>query len=155
MTDTADIDIALLQARVNNIRHCKVLGIKVASYHNQQIILELPYSDAIIGNPETGVIHGGSITTLLDTACGFSVPLKLNHSAPSATLDLRIDHMTQGKPGLSVFAKAEVYRVTNSVIFTRATAYQHNEQQPLAHCVGTFMRLPHQAAEHGGAAQDE
>jgi acyl-coenzyme A thioesterase PaaI-like protein len=44
----------------------------VHSADAQGLILRLPYSPQIVGNPETGVIHGGAITTLMDTTCGIS-----------------------------------------------------------------------------------
>jgi acyl-coenzyme A thioesterase PaaI-like protein len=49
--------------------------------------------------------------------------------------------MGVARPGESVFGRAEVYRVTDNVVFSRGTAYQSEEDRPIAHCVATFMRL--------------
>ncbi len=131
-----------IQTIFNEFRHCKNLGLQVVEAHNKQVIVALPYSDQIIGNPETRVIHGGAITTLLDSTCGMSVPLALGEFFIAPTLDLRIDYMTAAKPDLTIYAKAEAYRITKNIVFTRGIAYQDDESRPVAHCVATFMPLP-------------
>jgi len=105
------------------------------------LVLRLPYSDQIVGNPVTGVIHGGAITTLMDTCCGISTVCYLPEFEICPTLDLRIDYMHPAEPGKPIFGFAECYRVTPTVIFTRGIAYQDDREQPIAHVVGTFMRM--------------
>ena len=109
---STNFDVATMQRVIDAIRHCVVLGVKVQTINDKQITLELPYSDKIVGNPESGVIHGGALTTLLDTACGMSIPLALGEFSLSPTLDLRIDYMTAAQPGMTVYGRAETYRVT-------------------------------------------
>jgi len=123
------------------IRHCRVLGLKAIEAAPGRLTLELPYSAAIVGNPETGVIHGGALTALMDSACGFAVPLALGKLESTPTLDLRIDYVTAAEPNRSVFGAAEVYRVTRHVVFVRGIAYQSTPEEPVAHCVATFMRI--------------
>ena len=36
--------------------------------------------------------------------------------------------------------RAQCYKVTRKVAFTRAIAYQDDPEDPIAHCAGTFMR---------------
>ena len=140
MTETP-IDIPTLQAIVNNFRHCKVLGITVEAIGDRQVTLSLPYSEKIVGNPATGVIHGGALTTLLDSCCGLSVSVALEGKKFAPTLDLRIDYMTAAKPDKTLYARAEAYRVTRNIVFTRGIVYQEDDERPVAHCVGTFMPL--------------
>lgn len=124
------------------VRHCQVLNIQLVSASNGQLTLELPYSEHIVGNPDSGIIHGGALTTLMDTTCGFVIPISLEQFSICPTLDLRIDYMTAAQPNQSVFGRSELYRVTENVIFSRGIAYQDNIDKPIAHCVATFMRLP-------------
>lgn len=123
------------------LRHCQLLGMTVHSAEPQGLILRLPYSPQIVGNPETGVIHGGAITTLMDTTCGISTVCVLPEFEICPTLDLRIDYMRPAEPDKDVFGFAECYRVTENIIFTRGYAYQDNPDEPIAHVVGAFMRM--------------
>ncbi len=58
---------------VATLRHCQVLGLTVESAQDNVLVMRLPYSEQIVGNPVTGTVHGGSLTTLMDTACGTAV----------------------------------------------------------------------------------
>ena len=123
------------------LRHCQVLGLQVQDATAEGLTLRLPYSPQIVGNPETGVIHGGAITTLMDTTCGISTVCVLPEFEICPTLDLRIDYMRPAEPNKDVFGFAECYRVTENIIFTRGYAYQDNPEEPIAHVVGAFMRM--------------
>lgn len=126
---------------VGALAQCGELGIKPISAVTNELILELPYSDAIIGDPGTGVIHGGAITTLMDTASGSVVICALPEFELCPTLDLRVDYMHSAEPGKPVYAKATCYKVTKNIIFTRCLAYQASDEEPVAQCVATFMRI--------------
>lgn len=93
--------------------------------------MELPYSDRIIGNPDTGVIHGGAITTLMDTASGSVMICGLDEFELCPTLDLRVDYMRPAEPPRKpVYARAETYKITRNIIFTRCEAYQEGGVKP-------------------------
>ncbi|MBB1316516.1 PaaI family thioesterase [Shewanella sp. SR43-4] len=130
---------------VNQLAQCRRLGLTVQEASEHHVLIELPYSQDIIGYPDTGVIHGGVITTLIDTACGTAVVcaiLKKYQSLElSPTLDLRVDYMKPAEPHKSVYGFAECYRLSPSVAFTRAIAYQDSIDEPIAHAVGSFMRI--------------
>ena len=123
------------------LRHCQVLGMQIPSALPTGLTLRLPYSEQIIGNPETGVIHGGALTTLMDTTCGIATVCVLEEFEICPTIDLRIDYMRSAAPHKDVFGFAECYRVTPTIIFVRGYAYQDDPQEPIAHVVGTFMRM--------------
>ena len=126
---------------VSALRHCQVLGIEVHDASADGMALLLPYSPQIVGDPQTGIIHGGALTSLMDTACGMATLCVLPEFEVCPTLDLRIDYMHPAEPHKAVFGFAQCYRVTTDVIFTRGFAYQDDPQQPIAHVVGTFMRM--------------
>lgn len=132
----------LLRQFLQGVRHSRVLGMELMQVEPPGLVLRLPYSDKIIGNPETGVIHGGAITTLMDQACGLAVAVAL---APgfdiTPTIDLRIDYMRPAEPGKDVFAYVEGYRKTRQVVFTRGIAYHDDRSKPIAHCVANFTRM--------------
>ncbi len=107
--------------------------------------MQVPYSGDIVGDPDTGGVHGGVITALLDTTAGMAArertaPAAADEPGPSiATLDLRIDYMRPARPNEAIFATADCYRTTRNVAFVRAWAYQDDESDPVATAVATFM----------------
>jgi uncharacterized protein (TIGR00369 family) len=123
------------------LRHCQLLGMQVEHAGAEGMTLRLPRGPAIVGNPQTGVVHGGALTTLMDTTCGMATLCVLPRFEVCPTLDLRIDYMHPAAAGRDIFGFATCYRVTRDVIFTRGIAYQDDPQSPIAHVVGTFMRL--------------
>ncbi|UVJ42469.1 PaaI family thioesterase [Pseudomonas sp. LS1212] len=137
-------DLALLaraERFLSVLRHCQKLGMHVHSANADGMTLVLPYSPQIVGNPQTGTLHGGAVTTLMDTTCGMATLCVLPEFEVCPTLDLRIDYMHPGEAGKDVYGFAQCYRVTRDVIFTRGFAYQDDPAQPIAQVVGTFMRL--------------
>lgn len=136
------------------LRQCQVLGIDVQAADPSGLTLRLPYSRQIVGNPETGGIHGGAITTLMDTTCGISIVCVLPEFEICPTLDLRIDYMHPAEPDKDVFGFAECYRVTPTIIFTRGYAYQDDPAQPIAHVVGAFMRMGKGGKGGAGLSQE-
>lgn len=119
--------------------HSREIGMRLHRSAGGVALLSVPYDDRLVGDPETGVLHGGVITALLDTACGsavMSMPAKLR---ATATLDLRIDYMRPASIGETVFARAECYRMTRSIGFARAVAYHADPADPIASAAGAFM----------------
>lgn len=129
---------------IDTLNQGRELGLTVIAVKNGQLTLCLPYSDRIIGNPDTGVIHGGAITTLMDTASGSATLCALDEFELCPTLDLRVDYMRPAEPRKPVYARAEAYKVTRNIIFTRCEAFQ-DPGETIANCVGTFMRIGREA----------
>lgn len=130
---------------IGTLAQARHLGIEAIEARENQLTLKLPYSENIIGNPDSRVIHGGAITTLMDTTSGSVVICALDDFELCPTLDLRVDYMRPAEPDKPVFARAEAYRVTRNIIFTRCEAYQEGEGQTIANCVATFMRIGREA----------
>ena len=126
---------------VGVLKHCQVLGMKVTDANADSVTIELPYNESHVGNPTTGVIHGGVLTTLMDTASGTMVINALPQMELCPTLDLRVDYVRAAEPKKSIFAFAEAYRVSRNVVFTRCTVHQGDINEPVANCVATFMRI--------------
>ncbi len=127
---------------MSGIRHSDLLGLEFVGTEEKNVILRLPHKPDLVGNPVTGVLHGGAITSLLDQACGMAAIAAIAPEVDLApTLDLRIDYMRPAAAGRDVLGFAEVYRVTKSVIFSRGIAYQESREKPIALCTATFVRM--------------
>src|SRR5262249_48818748 len=114
-------------------------GLAIDRAERREAWSSLPYQSVSVGDVESGVIHGGVVTAMLDESCGMAVQLALDGKSAIATLDLRIDYQKPAKPGLDIKAHAICYHVTRSIAFVRATAYQETEQDPVATAAACFM----------------
>ena len=121
------------------IPHMDVLGMEIVEAMNGVAVIRLPWRPELVGNPETGVLHGGVVTTLIDTVAGLAAITGLAQPEPVATLDLRIDHLKPATPKGDLIARAECYRLTSRIAFVRATAYQDDPEDLVASSVSTFM----------------
>jgi uncharacterized protein (TIGR00369 family) len=115
------------------------LGIVTVGFETDVAILKTPYRLELVGDPDTGVIAGGVVTTLLDHASGQAVFSALGQPTSIATLDLRIDYMRAAEPGLDLFCRAHCYKITRSVAFVRASAYERDAEDPVATAQAAFM----------------
>lgn len=119
--------------------HARALGLELVAVGTAEATLKAPYRNELVGDPDTGVIAGGVVTTLLDQTCGHAVFAALDRPQSIATLDLRIDYTRPAKPGHEVFAHARCYRLTRTVAFVRASAYDENASDPVATAQAVFM----------------
>lgn len=125
------------------LRHCQVLGLSVVSAEDDRLVMRLPYADQIVGNPITGTVAGGSLTTLMDTACGTLVFAAMPGFELCPTLDLRMDYMKAATPNQDLFAEARIRRTSPNVVFTDCDVYQGEgaDRDLIARCCATFMRI--------------
>jgi uncharacterized protein (TIGR00369 family) len=123
---------------MEGVPHNKALGISIIELVEGSGKMRLPYQEKLIGNPETGVIHGGAISSLMDTCCGAAVFMKLEDLPRIATLDLRIDYLKPAAPPLDVIAHATCYKCTRNVAFVRCIAYHDDPDDPIASAAGAF-----------------
>ena len=119
--------------------HSRELGMRLISRADDEAVLMIPYDPKLIGDPQTGVMHGGAITALLDTCCGTAVMMSSKKPSSTATLDLRINYMKPATPEKSVYAHAHCYRATRSIGFVRAIAYHEDRDDPIATASAAFI----------------
>lgn len=131
--------VQVVQIMVEATPYAHALGFKVVDVGPARVTMKTPYREDIIGDPETGVIAGGVITALLDHVCGAAVMAALVERQSIATLDLRIDYMRGAEPGRDILAAAHCYKVTRSVAFVRAVAYEDSPDDPVANATAAFM----------------
>ena len=117
----------------------RALGITLVSVGPARARLVAPYRADLIGDAESGVIAGGVISALLDHVCGAAVMAAMTERTSIATLDLRIDYMRGAIPGRDIIGEAHCYKLTRSVAFVRAVAFEDSADDPVANATAAFM----------------
>ncbi len=123
---------------INAIPHASALGMELTQIGEGKAEISMPYDTKLVGDPKTGVIHGGAVSALMDTCGGAAVMSHPEAPAGTATIDLRIDYMRPATPGHSIRAQAECHHITRSVAFVRAVALDEDDDNPVAMATGTF-----------------
>lgn len=117
------------------------MGFRLVSAEKGAGSMAVPYRADLVGDPQTGVLAGGVITTLLDHVCGMAASSALvarEGFAGLATLDLRIDYMRPAEPGREVIAAARCYKLTHTIAFVRGAAFEDSEDDPIATAQAAF-----------------
>lgn len=130
----------LLPQLASGAAHTHALGFAFEGREGDRVRMRAPYRDDLVGDPATGVLSGGLVTALLDHVGGLAVWTALDAFEPIATLDLRVDYMRAAAPGLDLLAEARCYRVTPSIAFVRAWAFDREVGDPVAAAQATYIR---------------
>ena len=138
MTVTAEDKARIARQFIEAIPFSQALRMQLDEIGNGIAVISMPWSDALVGDPKSGVIHGGAVSALMDTCGGAAVMSHPEALAGTATIDLRIDYMRAAAPGQRITARAECYHLTRSVAFVRATAWDEDEGRPVATATGAF-----------------
>ncbi|WP_246032479.1 PaaI family thioesterase [Thalassobius vesicularis] len=123
---------------ISAIPHAKALGMEFTKIESGVAEMRMPYDERFVGDPKTGVIHGGAVSALLDTTCGAAVMSHPKAPGGTATIDLRIDYMRAATPGQALRTRAHCYRITKNVAFVRAEALDDDDEVPVATAAGAF-----------------
>lgn len=135
---------------IDSMPFCRLLGITLESVSPEQVTIQLPMDPKLIGNTVSGILHGGVIASLLDSAGGAisMVHIITKHlSATQAelaqklkkisTIDFRIDYLLVGR-GSMFKATAKILRAGNKIAVARIEL--HNDSEELI-AVGTGAYL--------------
>lgn len=133
-----DDTLARARAFIDALPHSGAMNMRVDRFGDGHAVVSMPYDARLVGDPATGVLHGGAISALIDTASGASVMAHPSGPTSTATLDLRIDYMRPARPGQRVSAHAHCYHLTRTVAFVRVTATDDDPDRPVATGAAAF-----------------
>jgi uncharacterized protein (TIGR00369 family) len=144
MSSDSEALAVIADRMANACPQVKALNLRLVYVTGDGAAMAVPWREDLVGDPETGVMAGGVITTLLDHVCGMAVSCAVVAGGGAAlefgmaTLDLRIDYMRSAEPRREVIAVARCYKLTRSIAFVRASAFEDEESNPIATVQAAF-----------------
>lgn len=131
--------VSLLPQLASGAAHTHALGFAYDRLEGDRVRIRVPWREDLVGDPDTGVLAGGLVTALLDHVGGLAVWIALDRFEPIATLDLRVDYMRAAEPRRDLIAEARCYRLTHSIAFVRAWAFEDGPEDPVAAAQAAYM----------------
>ena len=106
----------------------RMLNLKVVALESGRAELEIPWQDALIGDPHRPAVHGGVISTLADCTGGVACMTRFEHArARCSTVDLRVDYLRPGAHE-ALRCEATVVRMGNRVAAVRMDVFCGQEK---------------------------
>ena len=87
-----------------------------------------------------GIVHGGVLATLVDTATFWSVYMRLPEGAGLVNIDLKLNYLKPVENGILI-AEGRAIRTGNSISYAE-TAVLNENRELVAHGTSTLMTLP-------------
>lgn len=86
-----------------------------------------------------GMVHGGVLATLIDTATFWAAFLRIPEEAGLVNIDLKLNYLKGVETGLLV-AEGRTIHSGNSISYAEATVYNESRER-IAHGTSTLLRL--------------
>jgi uncharacterized protein (TIGR00369 family) len=98
------------------------LGIRAPELREGFARLELPFRPELVGDPLRPALHGGAISTLIDTTGGTAAMTMIGPRGTVSTIDLRVDYLRPGQMK-ALICEATVTRMGNRVASVDARVF--------------------------------
>lgn len=102
----------------------RLLGLKGESVEPGRVVMLLPVREDFVGDPQRPALHGGVISSLIDTAGGAAAWSVLEEGESVSTVDLRVDYLEPASLEAPLRAEAELMRRGNRVCHVRVSVTQ-------------------------------
>jgi uncharacterized protein (TIGR00369 family) len=119
------------------IPYCRHLGLTVER-QDQDLVLVMPFSPHLIGNPVLPALHGGVIGSLLETASIAQVIWELGGGRLPKPIDITIDYLRSGR-AVESRARARIAKRGRRVVNVHAEVWQEDRTKPIASLRGHFL----------------
>ena len=127
-----------LMEMVNTSPYPQHLGMQLVSISVDQAAVKLKIEQCHL--QPFGIVHGGVLATLIDTATFWSVFLRLPEDAGLVNIDLKLNYLKSSSSG-EMTAKGRCIRAGRSINYAEASI-KDKEGNLLAHGTSTLMVLP-------------
>jgi len=114
----------LLEIMEQHVPFNRYLGLRGESIGEGRAVLVLPVRPEFVGDPRRPALHGGVLSTLIDTAGGLAAWSALGAGETVSTVDLRVDYLEPAGLGHPLRAEAELVRKGNRVCHVKVAVTQ-------------------------------
>ncbi|MFV8833936.1 PaaI family thioesterase [Aquisalimonas sp.] len=120
-------------------------GLEIEVAERGLVTVYLPLNDGFIGNPWSGYVHGGVITTLLDKTTRAAALVWVEAGEAVLPLDLRIDHLAATTASAGLLARGRCTRLTATIAFVHGEVVDVLSGDVVANGVSSVLRTPEEA----------
>lgn len=137
--------IKSVQDLVHTAPYPKLIGMTIAALDFDRCRIELTLRDDHL--QPFGIVHGGVLATLIDTATFWAAFLRLPDDAGLVNVDLKLNYLKAVVRG-HLRAEGECLRAGRQISYTVASVY-NDDDELVAHGTSTMMALPGKGLQIG------
>lgn len=115
---------------LNAIPYARMLGLR-ASLADGALVVCMPRSEHLVGNPVLPALHGGTVGALLESAAILELLWQKDSVSVPKTITLTVDYLRSARLEDS-FARATITKHGRRVANVQVRAYQDDETKPIA-----------------------
>ena len=127
-----------LQARVHEAPYPALIGMRIAELDFDRCRIDLALAERHL--QPFGIVHGGVLATLIDTATFWAGYMRLPEDAGLVNVDLKLNYLKPVTSG-RLRAIGECLRAGRQVSYTQASVLD-DRGELIAHGTSTLMALP-------------
>ena len=102
-----------------------------ATIEDGRLLYRLGFAERHVGNPVIRALHGGVISTLLETAGTLEVVTRRTKPLRVRTISVHVNYL-RGARDQDMLARVQVARMGRRIAFLEATGWQTTEEEPVA-----------------------
>jgi uncharacterized protein (TIGR00369 family) len=120
-----------------SVPYARLLGLELGEISRGEVSIHLEVRDELRQNQ--GVVHGGAVASLIDTAAAFAVLTQLELNERVTTTDLTIHYLRPMSAG-RLTATARIVRGGRR-LFVLSVEVTNDQQVPVASAVTSYIKL--------------
>jgi uncharacterized protein (TIGR00369 family) len=120
-----------------SVPYAKLIGLELGEISRGEVSIHLEVRDELRQNQ--GVVHGGAVASLIDTAAAFAVLTQLELNERVTTTDLTIHYLRPMSAG-RLTATARIVRGGRR-LFVLSVEVTNDQQVPVASAVTSYIKL--------------
>jgi uncharacterized protein (TIGR00369 family) len=122
---------------LNAIPYARMLGLR-ASIDSGALVVCMPRSEHLVGNPVLPALHGGTVGALLESAAILELLWQKDSESVPKTITLTVDYLRSARL-VDSYARATITKHGRRVANVQVRAYQEREDKPIATANAHFL----------------